>query len=277
MIKKFTLFAAVLVFSLCVLAWCGITSADSSAGEDVSQNKDSAELPFDYESLINDTSANAMLFNVMVVSEHTPVSIFGYGTKEMSGGSGVIYRKDGGRYYALTNDHVVSTDKDASYRSEYFIYDAFGNKYTAQLVARDESCDLAILTFKGSAEVELGTVKLASENPTEETKIISLGNPGGKFNSISLGEVLGMREVEPENGEDKIYFPVLIHSAPLDHGSSGGALLNYNFELVGVNYAKGNSEGAEREFGLAIPIEKVMEFLQIADSGFEKNTEESVQ
>ena len=66
-----------------------------------------------------------------------------------------------------------------------------------------------------------------------------------------------------------------VHTAPLDHGSSGGALINYELKLVGINYAMGNSEGADMEFGLAIPLDKVIAFLEKFDSGFASETEEA--
>ena len=216
MIKKLIPLLSVLIFLLYSFVGCAIPEDNSAQNDDAEQGENNSELPFDYESLVNDISAKAVLFNVKIISEHSPNSFFGFGTKEMSSGSGVIYRKEGEIYYALTNDHVVSTDKDSSYKSEYFVYDAFGNKYTAALVVRDESCDLAVVKFRGNTETELGTVKLASNNAEEKTKIISLGNPGGQFNSTTLGEILGMQAVEPGEGDGKIYFPVVIHTAPLD-------------------------------------------------------------
>ena len=61
---------------------------------------------------------------------------------------------------------------------------------------------------------------------------------------------------------------MILHTAPLEHGSSGGALLNYDLELVGVNYAIANIKETESKYSLAIPIEKVSEFLLKADEGY---------
>jgi S1-C subfamily serine protease len=67
--------------------------------------------------------------------------------------------------------------------------------------------------------------------------------------------------VEPTSGSN-ITFPVIYHDSPIDHGSSGGMLLNSDLELCGVIFAVAyEKESGDFVSGLSIPIEKVKEFL----------------
>ena len=272
LLSRFALLICTAAISLFSFAGCDLLNLGAADSYDGQEDSSENGTDTDYESLINSITESAMLFNVKIVSEHTPTKFLGFGNKEIHTGSGVIYREENGCYYVLTNEHVVSVDGDL-YRSRYFVFDAYGNEYSAELVSKDETSDLAILTFVGSEDVKLGAVTLSEANSPDETKIVSLGSPGGQMNSITFGTILDMHEVEPTEEDNKIYFPVILHTAPLEHGSSGGALLNYDLELVGVNYAIANIKETESKYSLAIPIEKVSEFLMKADEGYESVAE----
>ena len=264
----------ILVFSVLAMSGCDIFKEDSS-GLGGSSLGSIFEV-VDYEALINEVSTEAMLFNVKIRAEHTEYQFPGYTNRYMSVGSGVIYRQDEEFSYVLTNDHVVDPENN-NRRSDYYVIDPYGNEYTAELVTRDASCDLAILKFMDNDDFALVSVALATSEIEEGEDVISLGNPSGQMNSITLGEVRGKLEVEPTTGEDKILFPVIMHTCPLESGSSGGVLLNYDLELVGVNYATTNSESFEEQYGLAIPLFKVLEFLDKSDADFELPSEEIEQ
>lgn len=184
-------------------------------------------------------------------------------------GSGVVVDISGGYCYVLTNYHVVEMAEGYAKQS-FSVEDPWGNTYDAQIYrkssktdyAMSDEYDLALLCFKyipsNSNSLEEITM---GENPKANDYIVALGAPVGLQNAITYGSVLEYQQVNA--GEDsslqKIKFDVIVHNAPLDHGSSGGALLNTSGYLVGINFA-GYNEGT---YGCSIPISKVMEFMNL--------------
>lgn len=167
-------------------------------------------------------------------------------------GSGVIYQKDNHEYYLLTNYHVIYCESSIV---EYTITDYYGRMYDAKYVGGLANYDLAVLKF--SSPTDYSFVEFATLNPVGGSKVISLGQPKGQINAISLGKVLYYSTVN--SGDVQIDFSALGHSAPVNSGSSGGALLDYTGKLVGVNFAIAK----DGEMAFAIPIEKVIEFLDL--------------
>lgn len=180
-----------------------------------------------------------------------------------SNGSGVIFRYADGKYYCLTNDHVVKLDSDYEYTS-YSVFDCYGNKYEAQLIATDPAYDLAVLCFEKSKELSVAT--LASANAGAGTLIASVGNPNGMINSVTYGIVGKYDIIDLENSDSgEVSFAVGWHNAPVDHGSSGGAVFGENMTVVGINFAAGSNSDGEFLYGFFIPAEKVLEFISSLD------------
>lgn len=188
---------------------------------------------------------------------------------EISQGSGVIVDISGGYCYVLTNCHVV--EKVNKYAKQKFtVEDPWGNEYEAQIYknaqktdyAVSEDYDLALLYFRyiDSDENNLEEIVFGSD-PAKNDYVATIGTPGGLQNAISYGRVLEYQQIKVGNDTSlkQIMFEVIIHNAPLNHGSSGGALINMSGQLVGINFA-GYSSG---DYGCTIPISKVMEFMNI--------------
>lgn len=179
------------------------------------------------------------------------------GSGTLSLGSGVIYRLSDGYYYCLTNEHVVRCNS-TPWRVNYRVYDAFGNEYTAELVGKaDSQYDLAVLKFKknvSNTEQELSVATLAERDAKVGELLASVGNPGGLVNTVTYGECTEYAKVTVEGGSG-VTFPVGVHSAPLDSGSSGGGVFNVGLELIGINFA------AKDNVSAFIQITKVREFL----------------
>lgn len=176
-------------------------------------------------------------------------------------GSGVIVRKSGGYYYLVTNHHVIEGEQ--SLINEYKVTDAYDTEYTAELVASDSSVDLAVLRF-AIGKSELASLTVNTDMPDKDEAVAAIGNPQGKHNTLTFGKVRNYSEVElVSSGSDSVGvdFPVLWHSAYMDNGSSGGALVNTKMEIVGINFATGASADDSFSFGFAIPAAKLQEFL----------------
>ena len=175
-----------------------------------------------------------------------------FGNSAVYIGSAVIFKYDA-IYYALTCAHCVDGEEGYRYRTIEAM-DAFGNVYDAQLYAIDAELDLACICFRVSdTSIDLRAVDLAERVSDVGETVISIGSPHGQSHVVTIGEVLGYTETTLTD------FRVITHSALIGGGSSGGALLNSELELIGINFA-GNDD-QEYSNGYAIPIDRVREFL----------------
>ena len=212
----------------------------------------------DYASLTNHVTAEAIPATVTVLATHSKRVSFAQTATTVSTGSGVIFHKTGNTYYLLTNYHVISL-KDGYTSVTYAIEDYCGNEIEATLEAQGEAYDLAILSF--NTDKNYPVLSLADDNPALNEEIICLGQPKGQTNAITYGKVTDLSSEDRVEGS-AVSFPVIHHSAPLAQGSSGGAILNLDFEIVGINFAVATTVNGENfAFGLSVPLVKILEFL----------------
>jgi S1-C subfamily serine protease len=127
------------------------------------------------------------------------------------------------------------------------------NKYYAKRVlSYDKERDIAVLELTDA--VDLPTVELGDSDSVEiADEVVAIGNPEGLTNTISTGIISGFRQNSWRKGID---FQI---SAPISHGSSGGALLNMYGKVIGITYA-GLENGENLNF--AIPINEVKGLLK---------------
>lgn len=164
--------------------------------------------------------------------------------REVGGGSGFLVSSDG---YIVTNRHVVSDEK-----AEYTVFANDGKKYDAKVIARDPALDLAIIKIDGSNFEHL-TFGDSDKLEVGQT-VIAIGNALAEFrNTVSVGVVSGLsRSIVASDsfGRNAEALDQLIQTdAGINHGNSGGPLLNLSGEVIGVNVAI--AEGAEN-IGFAI-------------------------
>ncbi len=187
-------------------------------------------------------------------------------------GSGVVIDVSGGYCYVLTNAHVV--EKEDGYSEQTItIEDAWGNKFPATLYqhpnsskpAIDHNYDLALVCFKYNPDAANEDEKLAEivtgTDPAINSYVVSIGSPLGQKNAITYGSVYFYTKLNQtdKEGMANVNFEVIVHSAVINHGSSGGPLLSTSGKLVGLNFAGLESDGT----GCAIPASKITEFLNI--------------
>lgn len=197
--------------------------------------------------------ANIMIFN------NKYSSFFGLKYKENNSyGSGVIYSSDDNYYYALTNNHVISYDY--SYNSqELYVEDYYSNIYAAEVVYSNIKYDLAIIRF--AKNIDLKVLNISENNVNVRESIKSMGNPNSIKNVVSEGMVNCFSYITLNNHKSKVDFEVIVHSALIASGSSGGALLNSNNEIIGITFAGVFDREGNFITGYAIPVEKINEFL----------------
>ncbi|RXQ93978.1 Do family serine endopeptidase [Ancylomarina salipaludis] len=160
----------------------------------------------------------------------------------MGAGSGVIISKDG---YIVTNNHVVKQ----SDRIEVVLHDK--RVFEAKLIGQDASTDIALLKIKGddfpkmdigdSDALKLGEWVLAVGNPFNLTSTVTAGIISAK--SRNIGIMGGRMSIES----------FLQTDAAVNPGNSGGALVNAQGELVGINTAIESRTGSYSGYSFAIP------------------------
>ena len=183
------------------------------------------------------------------------MSIFGKQSKvsaATASGSGIIISEDG---YILTNNHIVSTSSSESY---YEVSDAtkvtvtlFNDEteYEAKIIGKDEQTDLAVIKIEKSG---LSKAEFAdSDNIKVGEFAMAVGNPLGMQSSITCGVVSAVnREVTDSDGKN---FTLIQTDAAINSGNSGGALVNSEGKVIGINTLKLCGTGIEG-MGFAIPI-----------------------
>lgn len=188
----------------------------------------------DNENLLNATKANIYIEN-NIVNNYWIFSI-----KVIYSGSGVIFFESDLYYYALTNAHVVDNHRFIE------VIDYFDNRYNAFIYegSVNYELDLAILVFSKDS-IELSVMSLAYGEVLIGEAILAIGNPLGERNVISIGKVIGYNKTKVKGRYGKIKtneFYSIIHSAKTNPGSSGGMLLNFDLEIVGINFAGDRNE-----------------------------------
>ena len=210
------------------------------------------------EDAINEITTAKMCALVQLSTKYYNVNRWGEVTDyAISQGSGVVIMRSTAdlNCYVITNAHCVEDNADYKNKS-VSIVDFRGNKYTSTRVREgsvSEKYDLAIVEFHcGNLEVQ--PVSLAKKNPAVGDTVFALGSPHAQMNSLTVGTAGTYYD------SDLIEVDALYHTAPLGSGGSGGALLNTDLELCGVNFAADISEG-DFGNGSSIPIEAVREYL----------------
>ncbi|WP_042464213.1 trypsin-like peptidase domain-containing protein [Neobacillus dielmonensis] len=177
----------------------------------------------------------------------------GAGSEQEAGtGSGVIYKKEGGTAFVVTNHHVV----EGASKLEVSLAD--GTKVPAKLLGSDMWTDLAVLSID-----DANVKKTAEFGDSDSLKlgepVIAIGNPlGPTFSgSVTQGIISGLKRTIPmdinQDGVVDWQSDVLQTDAAINPGNSGGALINMAGQVVGINSMKISQEAVEG-IGLSIPI-----------------------
>jgi serine protease Do len=189
-------------------------------------------------------------------------------------GSGVIYKKEGTTtYYLVTNDHVVNhTDPltGTSYLANNvsIVYEKNGllfeitNEYV-EIIGTDPTTDLAVLRFESSEEFNV--IEFADSYELEVGQFVyAIGNPLGfeYYGTVTSGIVSGLARYVVDGDFNAT---LLQHDAAISPGNSGGALVNTNGELIGINNMKIVLDDVSG-IGFAIPsntVKRIVEDLEV--------------
>lgn len=174
-------------------------------------------------------------------------------------GSGVIISKDG---YILTNNHIIDTSSSTS--SQYYtvsdankvlvyLYEE-DNPVEAEIIGSDSVTDLAILKIDRD---DLTPAEIGDSDSVQVGEFaMAIGNPLDMRNTVTSGIISGVnREIEDDNGT---MYTLIQTDAAINAGNSGGALVNADGKLIGINTLKMSGTGIEG-MGFAIPINSTLD------------------
>ncbi|WP_448581414.1 trypsin-like peptidase domain-containing protein [Thermaurantiacus sp.] len=202
------------------------------------------------------------IFTAKVVRERARMGPFfalyeGQPRVENSLGSGVIIDSSG---YIITNNHVIAG------ADQIIVALADRREYPARLLFADARMDLALLKVEPGAE-PLPTLKLGDSDRAEVGDLVlAIGNPFGVGQTVTQGIISAVARSGLGISDTQFFIQT---DAAINQGNSGGALVNLDGELIGVNTAilTAGREGGSIGLGFAIPANMVRVFLRAAETG----------
>ncbi|WP_309228209.1 S1C family serine protease [Streptomyces lunaelactis] len=208
-----------------------------------------------------------------------------------STGSGVIITGDG---EIITNNHVISGADSVKVRL------SDGKTYTAKVVGTDPDKDLALIKLEGASGLKAAALGDSTKVRVGD-EVVAIGSPEGLTGTVTSGIVSALnrdvtvaKEQDPsrqqqggggwpfefggqqfngDTGSSKTTYKALQTDASLNPGNSGGALINMNGEIIGINsamYSPSSATGSTAGsvgLGFAIPIDTVKADLDDLRSG----------
>lgn len=187
--------------------------------------------------------------------------------KQISTGTGFVYKKDNNKAYIMTNNHVV--DKADEVEIEF---NDKKERIDAKILGGEAYSDIAVLTIDANEAgniVEIGD----SESLKLGDTIFTVGSPMGinYKGTVTKGILSGkerMVEVSLSNGGADYYMKVLQLDAAVNPGNSGGPLCDVSGKVVGIISLKIVQDSVEG-MGFAIPIEDALEYANTIEIGGE--------
>ena len=211
--------------------------------------------------------AEKVLPSIVGIEVEFPVtsSFYRMTSTSTSSGSGIIISDNG---YILTNNHIVTSSSSSYYYSlgeassvKVYLYED-ETPYEAKIIGNDEKTDLAVL------KIEKDNLTPAELGDSDSIKVgefaMAIGNPIGLQSSVTCGVISALnRNIKTSDAT----YNVIQTDAAINSGNSGGALVNSEGKVIGVNTLKVSSTGVEG-IGFAIPINSTKDiYKQLIESG----------
>lgn len=187
--------------------------------------------------------------------EDNAFSYFGYNAMPQKGtGSGVIISDDG---YIVTNNHVVSLGENDQIITDVKVTLSDNREFKAKVVGRDKITDLAVLKIDatGLPNIQKGN----SDNLRIGEWVLAIGYPYNIGTTVTAGIVSAKNRKfndEMESRSNKIQ-DFIQTDAAVNPGNSGGALIDAQGRLIGINSAIETHTGSFEGYSFAIPINLV--------------------
>ena len=183
---------------------------------------------------------------ITVTSEGQQTPFGGQQTQEALG-SGFVYDDQG---HIITNQHVVDGAKSITVRFSN------GKTYSAELVGSDPSTDLAVIKVNAPASMLQPLTLSDSSAVAVGDPVVAIGSPFGLENTVTSGIVSALHRSMTSPNHFSIDDSIQTDAA-INHGNSGGPLLNSAGQVVGVNSQIESDSGGNDGVGFAIPSNTV--------------------
>jgi S1-C subfamily serine protease len=184
------------------------------------------------------------------------VTIESASKQQKSQGSGVVIDDQG---HIVTNNHVISDAANQPDKYELTVVFNDGKRVPATLVGRDRKTDLAVL--KVDDVKDLSVAKLGDSDTLKVgEEVVAAGAPLGLRSTVTHGIISALHRPVPLSGDGTDTDTVLDGvqtDAPINHGNSGGPLINMNSEVVGINSAGKSLSDSASGLGFAIPVNEM--------------------
>ena len=174
-------------------------------------------------------------------------------------GSGFIISADG---YVVTNNHVIAPGTKGATVESIKVILTDRKEYTAKLIGRDPSSDLALLKIDATG---LPFVKFGDSTKARVGDwIVAIGNPFGLGSTVTAGIVSALHRV---TGQQGAYDRFIQTDAAINQGNSGGPMFDLNGNVIGINSQIFSGTGGNIGIGFAIPAEDAKPVIDTLMSG----------
>ncbi|MBE9489833.1 MAG: trypsin-like peptidase domain-containing protein, partial [Bacteroidetes bacterium] len=195
--------------------------------------------------------------NTSVISRQPTIQDFMFGRRpqkaQIGTGSGVIISPDG---YIITNNHVIDGSSELSVTLN-------NNKtYNAIIIGTDDKTDIALIKIEANEDLPFTSFGDSNQAKIGEW-VLAVGNPFNLTSTVTAGIISAKsRDLSGQNSQSFIQT-----DAAVNPGNSGGALVNINGELIGINTAISSQTGSYIGYSFAVPsniarkvVNDIMEF-----------------
>ena len=212
-----------------------------------------------------------------VVSINVTTTVSGGGffppTEQTGAGSGFIFAYDEEYVFIATNHHVIA------YANAVTISLDDNERVSAMVIGSQTDTDLAVLAVSKAALDEKGVPYSVAELGCSDSMrmgdtVVAIGNAMGAGQTVTKGIIsaVGLQiTVRDPNSNVNLTLDVLQTDAAVNHGNSGGPLINHNGEVIGIVTAKLFGQGIEG-MGYVLPINDIQDMLDsLLESGPERH------
>jgi len=171
-------------------------------------------------------------------------------------GSGVIID---GRGYIVTNNHVISEAANNPSRFKTTVVFNDGKEVPANLVGRDPKTDLAVLKVDNVDNLTVARLG-DSDKVRVGDEVLAAGAPLGLRSTVTHGIISALHRPVPLSGEGSdtdTVIDALQTDASINHGNSGGPLIDMDSQVIGINTAGKSLSDSASGLGFAIPVNEV--------------------
>ncbi|MCL5876307.1 MAG: trypsin-like peptidase domain-containing protein [Candidatus Bathyarchaeota archaeon] len=207
--------------------------------------------------LLNENVSLAALYanvksSVVVIQDLAPgFTMFGQRVYTLQQGSGFVAEVNN-RLFVVTNDHVVTGTINVT------VTFPDGNSYPATVVGQDPKADIAVLSVSSMPSGVKALPLVSSSTLNVGDPVVAVGTPYGLSGTLTTGIISAIGRTITVGSDNQVIPDTIQTTTPINSGNSGGPLINYAGQVVGITTAGiSNSEG----LGFAIPSSTLMRVL----------------